>query len=128
MPKLLANRDYMKYIYAICPIIYYTYILLSPFCKWLVKTNSYMLKYLNKNKNTPFPIEELYNAIDMTGNQINEKERNILKSILNFGDVKIKNIMKPIQQASVINSHIKFPDLIQQIHELKYSRFPVITK
>jgi CBS domain containing-hemolysin-like protein len=69
--------------------------------------------------------DELYHAIDITHTGSNEKEKNILKGILKFGNTTVKQIMKTRLDVHGIQFETSFEDLMQQVGDLHYSRLPV---
>ncbi len=72
----------------------------------------------NENKNS-------HNYID---NDTTEEEKNILKGIIKFGNITVKQIMKTRLDVSGIEDDLNFGHLKQKIEELHYSRLPVFKK
>ena len=70
-------------------------------------------------------LEELDHAID---NDTTEEEKNILKGIIKFGNITVKQIMKTRLDVSGIEDDLNFGQLKQKIEELHYSRLPVYKK
>ena len=54
-----------------------------------------------------------------------EQELDILKSILNFNDVSVKQIMKPRTDVIALDSSSGFSNVLQTLKESGYSRIPV---
>jgi CBS domain containing-hemolysin-like protein len=74
-------------------------------------------------------LEELDHAIDLTtNNDATEEEKNILKGIIKFGHITVKQIMKTRLDVSGIEDHLNFAQLKQRLEELHYSRLPVYKK
>ena len=71
--------------------------------------------------------EEIDKAIDLTVNQEKnaEEEADILKGIIKFGDLLVKQIMKSRTDVVAINIEEGFDELLREIRESKYSRIPV---
>lgn len=68
--------------------------------------------------------EELEDALDTTLNK-NEQELDILKSILNFNDVAVKQIMKPRTEVIALSADMQFTEVLNIVKECGYSRIPV---
>ena len=71
-------------------------------------------------------MEELDHAIELTtspNNQANEKS--ILKGIVKFGNISVKQIMKTRLDVCGVDASISFDDLLAHIKEHNYSRFPI---
>jgi Mg2+/Co2+ transporter CorB len=62
----------------------------------IVASSDYIEKKLSNKKNTAYNLEELDNAIDSRSDETSsEEEKNILKGIVKFGNITVKQIMKP---------------------------------
>jgi len=71
--------------------------------------------------------EEIDKAIDLTVNQENnaEEEVDILKGIIKFGDLLVKQIMRSRTDVVAFNIESGFDEVLNEIRESKYSRIPV---
>lgn len=71
--------------------------------------------------------EEIDKAIDLTVNQEQnaEEEADILKGIIKFGDLLVKQIMRSRTDVVAINIESGFDELLSEIRESRYSRIPV---
>jgi CBS domain containing-hemolysin-like protein len=80
----------------------------------------------NKNAGTTYSMEELDHAIELTTspNQ-QENEKKILKGIVKFGNISVKQIMKTRLDVYGVEERISFGELLEHIKEHNYSRFPV---
>lgn len=73
-----------------------------------------------------YKAEDIDQAIEMnTSPDATEEEKNILRGIIRFGHVTVKQIMRTRLDVSAINQNTSFPDLVKKIQELQYSRLPV---
>ncbi|MDE3144677.1 MAG: CBS domain-containing protein, partial [Bacteroidota bacterium] len=81
-------------------------------------------KLANKTSGT-ITNEELYHAIDITDTGTNENEKNILKGILKFGNITVKQIMRARLEVHGIEEKTNFDELMKHVEELHYSRIPV---
>ena len=82
-------------------------------------------RFLGK-KMSAYSLEELDHAIDLsTNNDASEEEKNILKGIVNFGTISVKQVMRTRLDVNGIDYNISFNALIKQMEELHYSRLPV---
>jgi len=71
--------------------------------------------------------EEIDKAIDLTVNQEQnaEEEADILKGIIKFGDLLVKQIMRSRTDVVALNIEFGFDEVLGEIRESKYSRIPV---
>jgi len=71
-------------------------------------------------------LEELDHAIDLTTNETaSENEKNILKGIVKFSNISVKQIMKTRMDVHGVEYGTSFGELIALVKELNYSRLPV---
>ena len=61
-------------------------------------------------------------------NQASEEEKNILKGIIKFGSITVKQIMRTRLDVCGVDFQLSFGDLRQRVEELHYSRLPVYKK
>jgi CBS domain containing-hemolysin-like protein len=74
--------------------------------------------------NAPTPAED--QAIAGTATSSSEKrELELLKSIVKFGDVTVKQVMQPRSKVVAIDFRSNFHELLETVREAEFSRFPV---
>lgn len=82
-------------------------------------------KLENKRRNlTLTDKEDIEDALDITLDK-NEQELDILKSILNFNDVSVKQIMKPRTDVVALDSSADYNQVLAVVKDSGYSRIPV---
>jgi len=126
MPKVMASQNNIRFAKDVGFIIEAVHYVFGGMAKWLVKNSDIIEKKItNKNKGS-YSLEELDHAIDITTeNTASEKEKNILKGIIKFGNITVKQVMKTRMDVSGINYKLSFADVIKRAEELHYSRLPV---
>jgi gliding motility-associated protein GldE len=71
-------------------------------------------------------LEELNHAIDLTTDEeATPDEKNILKGIIKFGNITVKQVMRTRLDVMGIPFQMNFADLKKKLVELSYSRLPV---
>ena len=71
-------------------------------------------------------LQELDDAIDIqTDDEASPEEKNIMKSIVKFGKISVKKVMRSRLYVNGIEYNTPFSELTQKISELQYSRLPV---
>ncbi len=72
-------------------------------------------------------LEELNQALDLTttNNNTTEEEKDILKGIVNFGTLTVKQVMKSRTDISAVDADLTFPELMDQVNKSGFSRIPV---
>jgi gliding motility-associated protein GldE len=97
----------------------------NPFVFLLVKSTSIIDKRITR-KGDVLSVDELTHAIDITTEEDTTKqEKTILKSIVNFGNINVKQIMRMRPDIAAVEHDTSFSDLLVKINEWGYSRVPV---
>jgi gliding motility-associated protein GldE len=100
--------------------------LLRRISKWIVSLADGIGKKLGASRTEAMNIKELDEAIDIkTDEEASPEEKNIMKGIVKFGNISVKQIMRSRLDVSGIEYNSSFDDLIKRAEELHYSRLPV---
>lgn len=125
MPKVLATQNNIRFAKEAGPLIELVFYTCKRMSTWLVKYSDIIEKKLS-NKNNPYSLEELDHAIDLTSStDASVKEKNILKGIIKFGNITVKQVMKTRVDVNGIDKETTFPELLKLVGDLHYSRLPV---
>ncbi len=127
LPKVMATQNNIRFAQDFGGIIQVVYFIFSKPSSIMVKyTNIIENKLANKSYGSTYSMEELDHAIDLTSspNQ-QENEKKILKGIVKFGNISVKQIMKTRLDVYGVEESIHFHELLEHIKEHNYSRFPV---
>jgi putative hemolysin len=127
LPKVMATQNNIRFAQDFGGIVQVVYFIFSKPSDIMVKyTNIIENKLAQKNYGTTYSMEELDHAIDLTTspNQ-QENEKKILKGIVKFGNISVKQIMKTRLDVYGVEEAINFHELLEHIKEHNYSRFPV---
>lgn len=124
MPKIYANQQPVKFANLMAlPLIFLTR-LFHPLSSILVKSTNIIDKRLGKRSRN-ISMSELSEAIEITSDESTpEEERKILKGIVKFGDIEVKEIMKSRMDVTAVDTDIDFGELIEIIVDSGYSRIP----
>ncbi len=125
MPKVYATQNYRKSArFLIHPMRFFFWIL-YPFSSVLEKVG----EILEKNAKTVTPEltpEELSQAIDLTTDEDDAKqEKEILKGIVNMGNIQVKQIMVSRLDMIAIDHEADFNEVLKITRDMGYSRMPV---
>jgi gliding motility-associated protein GldE len=127
LPKVMATQNNIRFAQNFGGIIQVVYFIFSKPSNVMVKyTNIIENKLAKKNFGTTYSMEELDHAIDLTAStNEQESEKKILKGIVKFGNISVKQIMKTRLDVYGVDASISFHELLEHIKEYNYSRFPV---
>ena len=126
LPKVWAAQNNLRFAY------YSSFLIstLNSFCKgisnWMVGYNDRIEKSLGGGKFSSYSLEELDQAIDLTtSHDASEEEKNMLKGIIKFGNITVRQVMRSRLDVHGVESSMPFGELLKKVEELSYSRLPV---
>jgi magnesium and cobalt exporter, CNNM family len=129
MPKVWATQNNLQFAYYTSGIIEIILLLFRRIGGWLVSQSDKLESMFGSKKSAAYSLEQLDHAIDIsTNNDATEEEKNILKGIIKFGNITVKQIMKTRLDVSGIEDSLNFGELKKKVAELHYSRLPVYKK
>ena len=124
-PKVYAKQNAVLFSKRMSSLIKFFEIVFSPLSSILIKASSFINKRL-KQKSLDISMEEISQAIELAsdGDQL-EEEKKILKSILEFGNIDVREIMKPRIDVVSLERNVNFDEVLNLIVSSSYSRIPV---
>ncbi|MBY0481322.1 MAG: gliding motility-associated protein GldE [Chitinophagaceae bacterium] len=126
MPKVLATNNNIRFAKDFGGLVQAVSYACAGLSKRLVNFSDIIEKRLANKSNGAYSLEELDHAIDLTtDSNASENEKNILKGIVKFGNITVKQIMKTRMDVHGINEQTSYGELIELVKELHYSRLPV---
>jgi gliding motility-associated protein GldE len=125
MPKVMATQNNLRFAKEVGPMVELINYIFKQTSSWLVKYSDIVEKRLAHKTSGTISNEELYHAIDITDTGTNENEKNILKGILKFGNITVKQIMRTRMEVDGIDQDSTFNELMKCVVDLHYSRIPV---
>lgn len=125
MPKVYAAHRNMTIAKLVAYPVYIANKILTPLSLPLVSSTSFIEK-LFKKKNYNITLDQLTHAIDITDDEDSPpEEKRILKGIVSFGNIDVKQIIKPRNEMVAFALSIGFNEVKEKIREAGYSRIPV---
>jgi len=123
-PKIYANNNAKKFSLMMVMPLKLLQHLFSPLSYLLVSTTNFIDKRLAQ-KQKEVSLEEISKALDLTEKESKELERRILRSIVEFGNTDVKEVMKSRVDVLAIEQHTVFTEVIKKIVSSGFSRIPV---
>ncbi|MCB2219622.1 MAG: gliding motility-associated protein GldE [Bacteroidetes bacterium] len=128
MPKIFANQKPVAFAAFMARPLKFMIRLFYPLSSLLVRTTTLIDKKMGK-QSKEISMSELSEAIDITVDKDTpEEETKILKGIVKFTDIEVKEIMKSRLDIISIDSEKSFREVIDTVKESGYSRIPVFTE
>lgn len=126
-PKVYAKLNSLRLAKFMSKILLVLRKILYPLSSILVGSSSFLEKRLESRSNNKFSASEIDQAIDLTVSKEfdSEKEVDILKSIIQFNHIAVKQIMRSRVDVKALDSKTDFKEVLQLVKEWGYSRVPV---
>ena len=125
MPKVYATHNAVKFATTGAYTVYLIDKLIRPL-SWLLVTSTSMVDKRIGTKSYEVSVDQLAHAIDITSDKNTpEEEKKILKGIARFGNIDVKQIMKPRMDVVAFEKETSFQDILPSIIENRYSRIPI---
>lgn len=125
LPKVLATQNNIRFARDVSRLVELVYLLFNRMARALVSLSDGIEKKFGQKTNAA-SLEELNQAIDLTTpEEATEDEKNILKGILKFGNITVKQVMKTRLDVSGLEFDYSFDEVKKKVEELHYSRLPV---
>jgi len=128
-PKIYANQEPLKMARFMSRPLSMIQFILSPISTVLVKSSRLLTDSLEShsgNQNTATR-EDIDKAIELTVTEgsHSDEEKEILKGIVNFSEVSVKQVMRNRTDVIAISSELSIEELITLVRDNGYSRLPV---
>jgi gliding motility-associated protein GldE len=125
LPKVWATQNNLRFAYSTSAVVEALHLLLRQPSLYMVAIADNISKQSGADKMESMSMRELDEAIDVNGQETSIEEKNILKGIVKFGNISVKQIMRFRLDVNGIEHSTLFADLIRNVEELHYSRLPV---
>jgi magnesium and cobalt exporter, CNNM family len=126
LPKVWATQNNLRVAYDCSYVIEGIHLLLVRISRRMVTIADIIGKRLGATKSRTASLQELDEAIDITTDEETSiEEKNILKGIVKFGNISVKQVMRTRLDVSGIEYGLPLHDLFKKVEELHYSRLPV---
>lgn len=126
IPKVYANQQNIVFARRTVGIIKVASLLFKPLSVILIRFSGIFEKRI-KRKGYNISAEELSHVVDITAKQSTDEEKDIIKGVLNFAHIHVKQIMKNRIDITAIEDTDNFHQLMDKINKTGYSRIPVYT-
>lgn len=125
IPPALVSRSNMAWARFMAPPVFFLANIVYPLSILLIRTSSFIDRRLSQK--TPNQEEtEIAETIEMVKDTSTpEEERKMIKGIVKFGNIEVKEIMRSRMDVTAVETRTGFRELISVIISSGYSRIPV---
>ena len=125
VPKNFANQHNEKFARFTVRGLFVFEKILRPFSIILITFTKVIENQVEK-KGHSITVDELNQALEITtGNETTEEEKGILKGIVNFSTLTVKQVMKSRMDVTAFDIEMDFHELMDKINKSGFSRIPV---
>lgn len=128
LPKVFATQNNLNFARTTSGFINFFNQLLTPLSWLLLHTGSGLEKRIQR-RGYNLSVTEMNQALEIaTDEQVTEDQKDILKGIVNFGTLTVKQVMTSRMDMKAMDIESDFHTLMDQVNKTGYSRFPVYTE
>ena len=126
LPRFWAGQDKFRFASTYAPVIMAVHYVFKGIGAWTFRFSERIQHTLGSDKPQVYTSEQIDHAINMSSPEdATEEEKNILKGVINFGNITVRQIMRSRLDVHGIEVSSSFEDLVMKVEELHYSRLPV---
>jgi gliding motility-associated protein GldE len=125
IPKVWAQQNNLNFARYSAPLISFLNFVFFPLSKALLGISGLIEKRVKKKSYT-LTSQELNQALEITTDEnTSDQEKDILRGILNFGNISVKSVMQARREIVAFDTDMNFHELMDLINKNGYSRVPV---
>ena len=125
IPKVWAQQNNLIFARYTAPLIDFFTFVFKPLSRVLLGISNLIESRIEK-KSYYLTTHELNQALEITTDEnTTEREKDILRGILNFGNTSVKGVMKARRDIVAFDTEMDFHELMDKINKNGYSRVPV---
>ncbi|WP_297337327.1 gliding motility-associated protein GldE [Algoriphagus sp.] len=124
VPKVYANQARIKFSMIMAPSMTFFAALLKPI-SFLLMAISNVIERRIERKGYSLSVDELHKALEITTEDTSIEEKDILRGIVNFGTLTVKQVMRSRMEITALDTEMDFHELMDRINKSGYSRIPV---
>lgn len=126
LPKIWGTQHNLRFAHDWSFVAAGLNTLLYGLSNWLVKLADQIARTTGANRFQEITKQELDEAIEFKSDEeASVAEKNIMRGVVKFGDIAVKQIMRSRLDVSGVDYQLSFPELLHRVQELHYSRLPV---
>ncbi|HUQ97744.1 MAG TPA: CNNM domain-containing protein, partial [Chitinophagaceae bacterium] len=125
LPKVWATQNYLRFAYSTSAVVEALHLLFRRISVYMVALADGIGQRSGANQSQTASLRELDEAIEINDQGTTTEEKNILKGIVKFGAISVKQVMRFRLEVNGIDYNSSFSDVVKKVEELHYSRLPI---
>lgn len=129
LPKVYATANNTKLARFTSPLLKSAETLVKP-VSFLLMSFSNIIESRFQKKGYDISVEELHHALEITtkNEDTTAEEKDILRGIVNFGTLTVKQVMRSRMDITAFDEELDFHELMDRINKSGFSRIPVYSE
>jgi putative hemolysin len=125
VPKVYASQNNLKFARYTAGFLSWGETIFAPLA-WFLMSFSHIIEKRVERKGYQITVDHLNHALDITTSEgTTEEEKGILKGIVNFGQLNVKQVMRSRMDITAFDMDYDFHELMDKVNKSGYSRVPV---
>jgi gliding motility-associated protein GldE len=125
LPKVWATQNNLRFAYSTSAVVEGIHLLMRRISLRMVDIAENISQVSGASQQQTKSLRELDEAIEVNNSETSNEEKNILKGIVKFGNISVKQIMRFRLDVSGLEYDTPFAEVVRKVEELHYSRLPV---
>lgn len=128
VPKVYANHNSLSFARFTAPVLNIMDSVLRPI-SWALMALSNIIERRVEKKGYNLSVDEINQALEITADkEVTEEEKDMLKGIVNFSTLSVKQVMKSRIDITALDVDTDFHELMNQVNKTGYSRIPIYSE
>ena len=128
VPKVYANHNNLGFAKLTTGLLTFCSVLFRPISLVLMSISSVIESRIER-KGYNLSVDDLHQALELTTNQeTSDEEKGILKGIVNFGTLSVKQVMRSRMDITALDMETDFHELMDKINKSGHSRIPIYSE
>ncbi|MEO9475434.1 MAG: gliding motility-associated protein GldE [Cyclobacteriaceae bacterium] len=126
VPKVYANHNNLSFARFSAPLLNFSGKILRPIA-WLLMSISNVIESRIEKKGYNLSVDEINHALEITADkeEVTAEEKDMLKGIVNFSTLSVKQVMKSRIDIIAVDVESDFHELMDVVNKTGFSRIPV---
>ncbi|MEP0367875.1 MAG: gliding motility-associated protein GldE [Cyclobacteriaceae bacterium] len=126
VPKVYANHNNLSFARFSAPLLNFSGKILRPVA-WLLMSISNVIESRIEKKGYNLSVDEINHALEITADkeEVTAEEKDMLKGIVNFSTLSVKQVMKSRIDVIAVDVESDFHELMDVVNKTGFSRIPV---
>lgn len=125
LPKVWATQNNLRFAYSTSAVVEGLHLLLRRISLYMVSIADGISQRSGVHEAESANMRDLDEAIEINNEETSLEEKNILKGIVKFGNISVKQIMRFRLDVNGVDHNTSFTELKKRVEDLHYSRLPV---